>query len=173
MKFAVFSRVIQVVLTEKMAFEQSLEGSVGEEHSRRGKHSTIPEVAGCPECPRNSEKDCFREKHQRKQRQKAQDMFRLSCEAELSFLDLILLISSEATSPKTQTLVPRCPLSTAVALPCLTLRRTLSSVRRKAAQPEMVPSFPMFLLDLFAHLLYLFAPVPKAGSSFLLYSPTK
>lgn len=57
MKFAVFSRVIQVVLTEKMAFEQSLEGSVGEEHSRRGKHSTIPEVAGCPECPRNSEKD--------------------------------------------------------------------------------------------------------------------
>lgn len=56
MKFAVFSRVIQVVLTEKMAFEQSLEGSVGEEHSRRGKHSTIPEVAGCPECPRNSEK---------------------------------------------------------------------------------------------------------------------
>ena len=44
-------------------------------------------------------------------------MFCLSCEAELSLLDLILS-SSAVASQKARTLVPLCPLSTAVSLPC-------------------------------------------------------
>ena len=46
-------------------------------------------------------------------------MFCLSCEAELSLLDLILS-SSAVASQNAWTLVPLCPLSTAMNLPCPT-----------------------------------------------------
>jgi len=54
-----------------------------------------------------------------KKQTNTQGMFCLSCEAELSLLDLILS-SSAVASQKAWTLVPLCPLSTAMNLPCPT-----------------------------------------------------
>lgn len=58
MKFEILNGVIQVGITKKMAFEQTLEGGVeegqvyvGEEHPRGDS-----QVAGCQECPRSKER---------------------------------------------------------------------------------------------------------------------